>query len=395
MENEVISKSRKTILKKVKTEKVYGASLLKICQSFFFVHDHEKVLDLAAEFQHDHDLQAVGVVDREENVLGIITRTHLFNLLGKPYGREVLSKKPVSDVVETVDQFDMHANLFQTAEHLNQKARQSTETYYLLTHHGDKFRGIFSSKELLYYLSQITQEDISLAGKLQERLVKSRESFDELAWSCDAFSHSAKGLGGDLYHIAKLDNGKVFFALGDVSGKGAAASILTSLLWGVLQFYDYRKGLKTLLKQINEALIRTFHLEKYLTGVFMLYNPETHEMNLADMGHGHSWLIRDGRPRALRFPNMNLPLGIDIDLNPQVYRLRLRKNDLIVAYTDGLVEQENEQGKELGEDAVLSTVVTCFPRVQDIPDTLQDKLMRHQGPVPRLDDVTWMQVFVK
>src|SRR6185369_14741718 len=148
-------------------------------------------------------------------------------------------------------------------------------------------------------------------------------------------------------------------ALGDVSGKGVAASVLTSLLWGVLQFYDYRKGLKRLLAQVNEALIRTFHLEKYLTGVFTIFDPVTRELTLADMGHGHSWLVRGGKARPLRFQGpsgasgMNLPLGIDLGLEPQVYRLKLRPGDLLCLYTDGLTEQESPAGQEFSETTVV------------------------------------------
>jgi sigma-B regulation protein RsbU (phosphoserine phosphatase) len=193
----------------------------------------------------------------------------------------------------------------------------------------------------------------------------------------------------------------LFLALGDVSGKGVAASVLTSLLWGVLQFYDYRKGLKRLLAQVNEALIRTFHLEKYLTGVFLLFDPKTKELTLADMGHGHSWLVRRGKARPLRVSGpsgasgMNLPLGIDLELSPQVFRTHLQTGDLLCLYTDGLTEQESEDGKEFGETAVMQVACRLWETAEAIPDALTEKLARHQGTIPRLDDVTWLQLRVE
>ncbi len=286
----------------VRPERVYGSSLLRVADVFEFVPSTGRVTDLALLFQARPDLMAVGVCDDEGRATGLVTRVHLYNLLGKPFGREVLSRKPVADVTETVEAFDMNTNLFQAAERLQETMDKSVLHYYLLVDAEHKFRGVFSSKDLLAYLSKITQEDIHLAGQLQERLVKARTSQAGAGWNVEAFNQSAKGLGGDFYHVMPLPDGRLFVALGDVSGKGVAASVLTSLLWGVLQFYDYRKGLKRLLAQVNEALIRTFHLEKYLTGVFLLYEPATRELTLADMGHGHSRLGHEPsvghRPRA-------------------------------------------------------------------------------------------------
>jgi sigma-B regulation protein RsbU (phosphoserine phosphatase) len=385
----------------IRPERIYGSSLLRVAETFEFVPDTQRVTVLAELFQTHPDQMAVGVCDEKGKALGLVTRVHLFTLLGKPFGREVLSRKPVIEIIEHVENFDMNSNLFQTAEKLQESMDRSLVHYYLLTDAEGAFRGIFSSKDLLAYLSKITQEDIHLAGQLQERLVKGRLSQKGEGWSIEAFSQSAKGLGGDFYHVMPLPDGRLFLALGDVSGKGVAASVLTSLLWGVLQFYDYRKGLKRLLAQVNEALIRTFHLEKYLTGIFLLLDPKTRELTLADMGHGHSWLVRGGKARPLRFPGptgasgMNLPLGIDLELTPQVYRTRLQTGDLLCLYTDGLTEQENEAGEEFGEVAVVRQACRHSKTPEALPDALVETLAQHQGTIPRLDDVTWLQLQVE
>ena len=394
----ILATDTETQLRSVRPERVFGSSLLRVAETFEAVSADMRVTGLAELFQNHPDRMAVGVCRADGTTLGLVTRVHLFNLLGKPFGREVLSRKPVSEILERVDSFDMNANLFQTAERLQESMDRSVVHYYLLTDAEGGFRGIFSSKDLLAYLSKITQEDIRLAGQLQERLVKNRLSQQANGWSIEAFSQSARGLGGDFYHVLPLADGRLFVALGDVSGKGVAASVLTSLLWGVLQFYDYRKGLKRLLAQVNEALIRTFHLEKYLTGIFLLYEPTKRELTLADMGHGHSWLVRAGKARPLRFPGptgnsgLNLPLGIDMTLTPQVYRTHLQAGDLLCLYTDGLTEQENEAGQEFGEVAVVRQACRLWKTPQAIPDALAQKLAKHQGSIPRLDDVTWLQL---
>ena len=380
------------VLRTVRSEKVYGASLLRVASCFRFVSSASLVVEVARVFQQEPELDVVGVCFENGQVLGLVTRSHLFGLLGRPFGQEILGKKKIEEVAEKVQIFDQHANLFQVAEQIQPLIQRINVHYFLLSTLEGHFAGIFSSKDLLLYLSQITQEDIQLAGILQERLVKGRKTWDWETVKIQALSQSAKGLGGDFYHVVAIPDGRIFFTLGDVSGKGAAASILTSLLWGVLEFYDYRKGLKTLIHQLNTALIRTFHLEKYLTGIFGIYDPRRHEIVYSDMGHGHALIVRKGKPRALRFPNMNLPLGIDQGLSPQIYRFYVKEDDLLCFYTDGLTEQVNEKGEEWGESSLLSLLKTTDPA--ELPDRVVESLNAHQGAVPRLDDVTWLQLNV-
>ncbi len=383
------------VLQTIVSDKAYGASLLRVASSFRFVFDDTRVEDVAHEFQQVPDLLALGICAADGKALGLITRQALFAQLGKPFGQEILNKKPIGSLVESAPAFDQHDNLFHVVEQLQSQMDRASIYYFLLTSTGGKFAGIFSSKDILSYLSRITQEDITLAGQLQERLVPRQARYDHEKWQAEAFSQSAKGLGGDFYHIHELPDGRLFLALGDVSGKGAAASILTSLLWGVLEFYDYRKGLKTLIQQLNEALIRTFHLEKYLTAVFLLVDWRRHEVVIADMGHGHNWIIRGGRPRPLRFPSMNLPLGIDQALSPQLYRFHVRPGDFLLFYTDGLTEQVNPAGEEWGEERLLTHLLESLNQGTDIIPRLLKAVENFQAGVPRLDDMTWLQLAVK
>jgi serine phosphatase RsbU (regulator of sigma subunit) len=91
---------------------------------------------------------------------------------------------------------------------------------------------------------------------------------------------------------------------------------------------------------------------------------------------------------------MNLPLEIDLGLDPQVFRIRLQADDLACFYTDGLTEQENEAGVEFGETTVVRTACRFGDRANDLPEALMSRLAAHQGSVPRLDDVTWLQLKV-
>jgi sigma-B regulation protein RsbU (phosphoserine phosphatase) len=106
-----------------------------------------------------------------------------------------------------------------------------------------------------------------------------------------SYSKAQKGVGGDFIYHRTLAKDRQFVALCDVSGKGVAASMVTTLLWGIMETYDFTRGLKAFLRDLNQAVIKAFHLEKYLTGLFLVYNPKTQQVKIADMGHSLAFLL--------------------------------------------------------------------------------------------------------
>lgn len=375
-------------------EKVYGTSILRVATQFHHIDDTERIADVAGIFETWPEIHALGLVDSRGRSAGICSRLHLFSLLGKPFGRDLLAKKPVGDIREQVPSFDVHGNIFQVASTLEQTIALGVQNWFMLQGPDGSFKGLFSSRDLLVFLSRISREDIDLASALQDRMVKPDQVMEGKGFRAMALSRSAKGVGGDFHFHKDIGHGRQFFAVGDVSGKGVSASIITSLLWGILRLYDYRRGLKSLVHDINDALIHTFHLEKYLTGVFMILDTHKHQLRIADMGHGHIGILRRSKLRYLVFPQLNLPLGIEARIESKIYRVDVKAGDLIVAFTDGIAEQENRQGEEFGAKRLEHLVLESARRPQEIPLGLDAELLEWREDLPQHDDMTWLQVLV-
>jgi sigma-B regulation protein RsbU (phosphoserine phosphatase) len=243
----------------------------------------------------------------------------------------------------------------------------------------------------------MTQDDIELAGRLQERLMGGEGVSDTLRpgrGRVEAWSRAAKGVGGDFYFTKELPDGKLFLALCDVSGKGVAASLIVSMVWGMLKMFDYNRGLHELLVGLNEAIVATFHLEKYLTGIFMIYDPPERHLHCADMGHSHAVLFRAGMPRSMKGPQGNLPLGIEATLDPSVCPYQLEAGDVLLIYSDGLTEQENGQGTEFGESRLVSTAAEALACGEHLRDAIPSALDAHRGGTPQQDDMSFLSLFV-
>jgi phosphoserine phosphatase RsbU/P len=392
----------RSIIERSESVRMYSSSALHAARYFQFVRAVDNLLDAADELQPEPSLPAVAVVGEHGEVLGILRRDRLFALLGKPFGREVLRKSLVAELVEEVPTFDAHADLFAVAERLlpgaGAGARGSEAEFCVLLGEDGRFLALLAAQDLANYLSRMTQEDIELAGHLQERLLAG-ETLASLseggdAWRIEAWSRPAKGVGGDFYFTKRLPDGRLFLALCDVSGKGVAASLIVSMVWGMLRMYDFGRGLRELVLGLNESIVATFHMEKYMTGVFLIYNPADRRLHCADMGHSHAVVFRGGVPRSIKGTRGNLPIGVEAELDPAIYPYRLEAGDSLFIYSDGLLEQEDRLAAEFGERRLIASAAAALARGSDLREALPATIDAHRGGIPQQDDMSFLLLSV-
>lgn len=375
------------ILQRVTEEKRYSNAIINIAKYIWWVDESRRILDVADELQRWPAIPVLGVLDPFKRIVGILERERLFALIGKPFGREVLQRGTVKEIATHVPPLDCRSNIFNVAQQIRDRTVLEPEFNLipLITEEG-RFQGIFSIQDLNEHLSQMIQDDIQLAGKLQERML-SNSVIAVKDVTIRAWTRAAKGVGGDFFFIKELQGGKIFAALCDVSGKGIAASLVVSMVWGVLSTYDFKRGLKELIKNLNTALVTTFHMEKYLTGIFFLIEPESKKVIFADMGHSHAVLSRNGKIIPLKAHNLNLPIGIDLEIEPLLSSITLRNRDRIFTYTDGITEQKNGIAEEFGEERLYG--IFTYPKDQeDLEKRLIDHFDRFRKAVPQQDDMS-------
>jgi phosphoserine phosphatase RsbU/P len=387
------------LLEKSDTVRMYSSSALHAAKYFHFARAGSNLLRVADELQGIPALHAVAVLDEGDKVLGIVRRDRLFALLGKPFGREVLRRSLVVELVEEVPVFDAHADLFTVAALMLPGANAAPPNgeggFCALTGEDGSFLALLEAQDLANYLSRMTQDDIELAGRLQERLLAGEALAGEYpddgeAWEIEAWSRPAKGVGGDFYFTKRLSDGRLFLALCDVSGKGVAASLIVSMIWGMLRMFDYGRSLRELVLGLNESIVTTFHMEKYLTGIFLFYDPKRRRLSCADMGHSHAKLFRKGRQLSLREPRGNLPIGVDLELDPAIYPYLLEPGDRLFLFSDGLIEQEDSRAIEFGENRLISAAAAAIESGLKLREVLPAALDTHRGGTPQQDDMSFL-----
>jgi len=383
------SEQTDTLITEMAAARDYGTTVLRAARHRHSVRGDANTIALADELGKRPEIELVAVVDDEGRPRGLILREALFALLGKPFGREVLGRSKAEELAEPFQLIDYHTALFAAGA---PAVAGEESAYRVLVDADGRFRAALSMRDLAEHLSRMTEDDIELAGRIQERLEAANEPIAGEGYRFEAWSRPAKGVGGDFWYSSRLKGGSAFLALCDVSGKGVAASLVVSLVWGMLRMYDFSRGLPALLVALNEAIVMTFHLEKYLTGFFCIFDPETGVLQSADMGHSHAFILRDGKPRSLKSSDRNLPIGVEPKLEPVIYRWRLRPGDALVVDSDGITEQENDAGAECGEGRFAAAALEAVRRDASLRDELPAVLDAHRGSTPQQDDMSFMML---
>ena len=387
----LVSESFGKVLQKSNPDRLSGERIGKIASQYYFVHSNVLIVDLGDDFSALPDLNAVGVVSPSGEVLGVIRRESLFNLLGRSFGREVLRKKDISRLIEPVEKFYCEENIFNVGEQIGEDIKVDTQKYYLVLRQNNSFSGIFSGKDLLVYLSDITQQDIQLARKIQTRIVKESEIIHGENFMAAASSLMAKGVGGDFYLVKDLGKNLWFGCLCDVSGKGMAASLLTSVLSGFINTYNFRRGLKTFAEDLNCHLYSNFRGEKYVTGIFFILNERSGMAEFIDMGHSLCYAYKDGRFIQDEVHRTCRPLGVEFEIEVDIFSLSLKYGDRLFMMTDGLIEQAGNTGNYFSMDRIAS----IFKAYQDanaesLKVYLLEEFHRFRSNVSQHDDITFL-----
>lgn len=368
------------------SERIYSLS-----SSLCYVDESVPVLSLAEDLGDD-TIPAVGVVDASGRVKGIVERTEFFNLLSRPFGRDVMQKQIVKDVTVAVKIFHWEENIFIVSSELQNEIGINENRYFLLTTDDRRFAGIFSSRDMLLYLSNMTMKDLHLARRIQTRIVKEYFRYSNTLFDVVGSSIMARGVGGDFYGVREYAPGQWVILLCDVSGKGMAASLITTMLSGMMTTYDFFRGLGPFITGLNSTLVESFEFERFITGVFLLFDGNTGTITGCDMGHSYKYLFRSPTMRDFRDTASNYPVGITENLpEPETFSITLEEGDILFLLTDGILEQEGPDGKEYPFSRI-SAILKRYGqgKLETIKIKLLEDFHRYRQNRPLHDDTTFL-----
>lgn len=205
-------------------------------------------------------------------------------------------------------------------------------------------------------------------------------------WEASTSFLPASELGGDLYDFVELNPPHWGVMIGDVSGKGIPAALHMAVARTLFRMEArQRRDPGQTLAQINQYIIEQVP-QGCITLLYGQLNTADGTMRLANAGHNYPLILND---TVHELPLDGLPLGIDADYAFAETTAQLQPGDVLIFYTDGVVEAFNEQGELFGFER-LKEVLAESPRRR--PRTLTRHIVRavraFTGPTPQSDDIT-------
>jgi sigma-B regulation protein RsbU (phosphoserine phosphatase) len=206
------------------------------------------------------------------------------------------------------------------------------------------------------------ESELEIAREVQSQLfpkdVPSTETL-ELKGVC----HPARTVSGDYYDFMALPN-TTAFAIGDVAGKGISAALLMATIQstmrtqlGAIEGAGTVPQLSTarLVSNLNRMLFATTAPEKYATFYFALYDETAQTLMYTNAGHLSPFLVRGSN--ILPLDSTGTVVGAFARATYEERTVKLEPGDLVVAYTDGITEPENEYGEMYGEEQLKDLIV--------------------------------------
>lgn len=238
---------------------------------------------------------------------------------------------------------------------------------------------------------EFLRKELEVAGTIQHQMLISDFSrFREInVFGINVAHH---GVGGDFYDVIKREKGTTYVCIADVSGKGIGAALLMSNLQANLRAlcaqYD---DPVSIVEELNEILYRITHGEKFVTMFLVRIDINKQQLTYVNAGHDFPILLSHSGDRVLE--SGCTFLGLLPDLPIVSNQIPFDTGDTLFMYTDGLVDQRNEDGELFGAEAVMEQLLKLRNHdAKGVVGEMQAVLQRHAGTQTANDDVTLLSV---
>lgn len=228
------------------------------------------------------------------------------------------------------------------------------------------------------------EADLELAATIQRGLLPKVDA-GHGSWKAD-FVYQPLGLvSGDYCDVIPVGE-DLYFVLGDVSGKGMAASLLMSSLHAIFHtLLPLGLELCDLMARANHLLVESSLPNQFVTLICGKANGEG-KLEIVNAGHLPPILIKNGMKGELNFSG--LPLGMFAETHFAASSIKLSPGDSLLLFTDGVTETVNETGAEFGTSGLCSAIGEGWTEPSGLIKNCLTKVAEHRGRAERNDDLT-------
>jgi serine phosphatase RsbU (regulator of sigma subunit) len=239
------------------------------------------------------------------------------------------------------------------------------------------------------------EQELEVAKTIQDVLVPNPEPVDHGVLQFAGFYQPAAQTGGDWWTWSDLVGGKILIVVGDVTGHGVPSAMITAAAKAACDVarYVYRDDVTVtgLLEIMNHAIFESAQRRFVMTCFASIIDPARRTITYANAGHNFPYLYRPSEGKG-EFGTLMIRgnrLGDDRTSRYEAKTTELAPGDVLIWYTDGIVECENATGEEYGEKRFRASVRrAAHLGVGDMRNMIVSDAVAFFGDTPRKDDIT-------
>ncbi len=237
------------------------------------------------------------------------------------------------------------------------------------------------------------EHDLELARDIQSNLLPKR--LPKLkGMDVHAFYRAAKEVGGDYYDLIPLTAQHLGIAVGDVAGKGVQGSLVMAMTRAVIRAVS--PGISSparILAKANHILAKDLKPGSFVTLCFLTVDVVARTVTLSRAGHNPLLVHHAGTGKSEFLSPGGIALGFDpgplFEKTIKEITIPLAKGDVVVAYTDGVVESMNPARDQYGSERFKNLIASrAKGSAAEIVKALVADLDLHQGSAPQHDDIS-------
>ena len=209
----------------------------------------------------------------------------------------------------------------------------------------------------------------------------------------------AQQVGGDFYDAFSDDQGRIALVLGDVSGKGLPASVVVGLLLGAVRASNWMGGAaehESASRRLSELLRTRTSLERFASLFWCYYEGAAQVLHYVNAGHLPPMLVRrneEGDLEIQRLTEGGPVLGLLRDADYRQGHITVQPGDLLVLYSDGVVEAQSVSGDQFDEARLLAVLSDSWGRTAaEIRDEMLGQVHNFLNKGEEQDDLTLVVV---
>jgi sigma-B regulation protein RsbU (phosphoserine phosphatase) len=281
--------------------------------------------------------------------------------------------------------------------HGNDQLADLSDSFNRMTENLERLVEVAKEKERL-------QSELEIAREVQNQLYPKSMPVSRTL-ELTAVCRPARMVSGDYYDFLSLEAPKLALAIGDVAGKGISAALLMATVQSTMRA-QLRAGREmaatvgnggpgsffstaAMVSRLNQQLYAYTPPEKFATFFFAVYDDLTGLMTYTNAGHLPPIRLRNGTPQRLEVTGMIV--GAFPFSTYEESSIQLEGGDLLVCFTDGLTEPENEYGEMFGEERLIELVLKNSNReAEEIIASVMDSVGEWTGSPELQDDMTML-----